>query len=976
MVPFRQELLYYKRGFLFFMSSKSQFSQIEEELLAKWKSERTFQKSVETRQGKARFSFYDGPPYANGLPHHGHVVPVSVKDAVTRYKTMQGYFVPRRLGWDCHGLPVENLIEKELGFKNKKDIINYGIDKFNELCRESVFKYKNEWEAFFTRIGRWADAEHAYATLDDNYIESVWWVFAQIYKKGLVYQDFRSMPYCPRCATPLSNFELNQGYKDDVEDPSVYPTFALKNDPKTSLLAWTTTPWTLPANAALAVDAKADYVTVELKDGTKLILAKKRLNELDLRKHDYKIVKTQKGSELVGLEYQPLFKVDLKPEEADKAYRVYADSSVSLEDGTGILHIAPRYGESDLELGLKEGLPLVESVDANGHMVVGDKETKGKFFKGADSHIIAELARHGRIFAAETFKHTYPFCWRCDTPLMYFAIRSWFVKVSAFQKDLLANNQQVNWVPEHLKDGRFGKWLEGARDWGISRNRFWGAPLPIWVNTENEEDRLVVGSLEELRQLSGQPGSFDLHRPGIDNVVIEKNGKTYKRVPEIFDVWFESGSMPYAQDHYPFEDQQKFEASFPADFIAEGIDQTRGWFYTLHVLASAVFNKPAYKNVITNGWVIAADGQKLSKRLKNYAPLGTVFDEYGADVLRFFMLSSPAVAGEDVRFSSDGLKDVQRNVFMTLWNTYTFFKLYADVDKWQSDNTDLAQPSSDNVLDHWVLARLNQTIAEVTTNADKYRLDKATRPIVEFIDDLSNWYVRRSRRRFWKSEDDGDKQQAYQTLWYVLIRLCQLMAPWAPFLSDYIYRQLATKQMPESVHLTDWPEARKLDLADISEMKRIREYIAHGLAQRAEAGIKVRQPLAKVKVPTTIDDRLLPILAEELNVKEVVLQKGAKDPEIVQLDTKITPELAREGMMREVVRQVQQLRKESGLEVSDRIKLELETKDPDLTKAIQEHADTIKSETLATKLADKVDSKDAKTVYIDKAQLVLALQKA
>ncbi|HLB66032.1 MAG TPA: isoleucine--tRNA ligase [Candidatus Saccharimonadales bacterium] len=949
---------------------KSQFSQIEEEMLKVWEKEKTFQKSLAAREGKQRFSFYDGPPYANGLPHHGHVVPVSIKDTITRYKTMRGYYVPRRLGWDCHGLPVENLIEKELGFKDKKDIIKYGVDKFNQLCRESVFKYKNEWEQFFSRIGRWADAENAYATLDDNYIESVWWAFSELYKKDLVYQDFRSMPYCPRCATPLSNFELNQGYRDDVEDPSLYITFPLKGDNKTSLLAWTTTPWTLPANAALAVDSAADYVIVELNDKSKLILAKKRVDKLNLKKNEYKITKTQKGQELVGLEYQPLYKRELKPEEAKKAYRVYADSSVSLDDGTGILHVAPRYGETDLELGQKEGLPLLESVDANGRMIVEGIDVKGKFFKSADSHIIAELTKQGKVFAAETFKHTYPFCWRCDTPLMYYAIKSWFVKVSGFKDELVANNQKVNWVPSHLRDGRFGKWLEGARDWGISRNRFWGAPLPIWVNTKESTDQIVIGSLSELRQLSGIKEKFDLHRPGIDEVQIKKDGKTYKRVAEIFDVWFESGSMPYAQDHYPFEHKSNFAEAFPADFIAEGIDQTRGWFYTLHVLASALFDKPAYQNVITNGWVTAADGQKLSKRLKNYVPLDAVFDEYGADVLRFFMLNSPAVAGEDVRFSSAGLKDVQRNVFMTLFNTYKFFKTYTDIDKWIPPKN-LEPPASDNILDQWIMALLNQIIKEVTKQTDKYQLAKATQPIIELIDQLSNWYVRRSRRRFWKSEDDEDKLSAYATLHFVLVNITQLIAPFAPFLADKIYRDLRSSSMPSSVHLTDWPIAGSVNRQPLNQMEEVRSIVAEGLSQRAAAGIKVRQPLQKATVPK-LPEHYKSIMIEELNIKE--LNWGSDNSKVV-VDTTLTDELKIEGLMRELVRHIQNARKKAGLDVENRIHLGIRSKDSMLNQATTKFYKEIKSETLANTLNEKTEYDYSEDIDIYGMEITIGISK-
>lgn len=972
-------------------AESADFPRFEAEVLKRWDQEETFQQSLKLRQGQELFSFYDGPPFANGKPHYGHTVPWTIKDAVARYKTMRGFYVPRVAGWDTHGLPVEYEVEKAMGIAGKRQILEIGVEKFNQACRDSVFKYKNEIEEFMHRLGRWVDLEHAYATLDDDYIESVWWVFSELYKKGLVYQGFRSMPYCPRCATPLSNFELNQGYQDGVADPSVYVKFKLKSDDR-ELLAWTTTPWTLPANSALAVDPEADYVTVELnsdgdgwKAGEKLILAKQRLGELDLRQADYKVVKTEKGQSLVGLEYVGLYPAQLKPEEEKTVWRVYADDSVSLEDGTGVLHVAPRYGETDLTMGQREGLPLIESVDAFGKMtkIEALEQVEGMFFKEADPLIVEELTKKGRIFAAETFTHTYPFCWRCDSPLLYFAISSWFVAVTKIGDDLIKTNRAISWVPAHIKDGRFGNWLADARDWGISRNRFWGSPLPIWVNESDPEDRIVVGSLAELRELSGQ-GEFDLHRPGIDNVVFKRDGKTYKRVEEVFDCWFESGSMPYASVHYPFEHEAEFEAGFPADFISEGLDQTRGWFYTLHVLATALKNQPAYQNVICHGIVVAADGRKLSKRLKNYPPLDEVFNTYGADILRFFMLSSPAMAGEAVRFGQEALKDTQRNVFMTLWNVYSFLTTYAEIDKWQPPKQ-LAEPKSDNLLDQWMLARLNQTIAEVTKQADQYQIARAVRPIAELIDDLSNWYVRRSRRRFWKSEDDNDKQSAYVTLHYTLCRIAQLMAPWSPFVSDKLWRELtAGMDEAKSVHLSDWPKAGKYKQDLLSDMNNVRDVIRLGLARRAQAGIKVRQPLALATLVDVFNDNsqaatLSELVKDELNVKAVkVLRSGdlseAEQKNLwkdgldesadegfsvgVLLDTNITPELKQEGMVRDLIRLIQTKRKEAGLEVDDRIELMIGTKDEELRAAAGSFDDLIKQETLATTLVvgEKSDS--------------------
>lgn len=970
------------------------FPALEAEMLKVWDKEKTFEKSLEQRRAAKRFSFYDGPPFTNGKPHYGHVLAATIKDSITRYKTMRGYYVPRRQGWDTHGLPVEYELEKQLGISGKRQILEIGVDKFNEAARDSVFKYRDVFMDLHHRIGRWVDTEHAYATLDDNYVESVWWVLKQLHDKGLVYRGFRSNPYCPRCATPLSNFEVNQNYKDDAPDPSVYVKFELPgHSPRKSLLAWTTTPWTLPANAALAVAADADYVEVELQDdgdswqkGERLILAKERLGVLDLKKAEYKITNTVKGTQVAEMvdHYEPLYPVmgEFTKEQLAAVHKVYVDESVSLEDGTGILHVSPRYGETDLALGLRVNLPLIGSVDAFGKMVEGFKQVRGLegivdyFFKDADPLIIADLGRKGKLFAAETFTHTYPFCWRCETPLLYFAMPSWFVKVSQFRDQLVKNNQGIRWVPAHIKEGRFGNWLAEARDWNFSRNRFWGAPLPIWVNEKDANDLIVVGSMDELRQLSGHQGGFDVHRPGIDQVVIERDGKTYRRTEEVFDCWFESGSMPYAQDHYPFEHKAEFEQAFPAEFIAEGLDQTRGWFYTLQVLATALFDKPAFKNVIVNGLVLAGDGKKLSKRLRNYPDPEELFATTGADSLRFFLMSSPVVAGEDVRFSYDAVNEVKRNVFMTLWNTYAFLVLYADTSGWDPKDAykggKLAEPQSTNLLDRWLLARLNETVAEMTKQLDGYRIARATRPLRDLIDDLSNWYVRRSRRRFWKNDDATDRDSAFVTLHYTLARISQLMAPWSPFLPDVLWRDLtAGMGEAESVHLSDWPEAGETDKAVLGDMARARTYISEALAQRGASKIKVRQPLSLVVVPE-VPEELKVIVAEEVNVKQVVFAKG---DEGVELDVTLTPELAAEGMMRDVVRHVQQRRKEAGLRVSDRIELTLDTGDSRLKKAIEDHKETIQSEASATKL-ELSGKRDGVPVKVNGAELFIGVQKA
>jgi isoleucyl-tRNA synthetase len=935
-------------------SNKHFLAEIEEDMLKTWEKEKTFQKSLDMRKGGELFSFYDGPPYANGTPHYGHLEQTTIKDTVTRYKTMRGYYVPRRVGWDTHGLPIEYAIEKEHGFKSKKDIIEYGIDKFNEECRKSVFKYQDVWLKMYRRAGRWADYEGAYATMDESYIESVWWVLKTIYDKGYVYKDFRSSPYCPRCATPLSNFELNQGYQDNVPDPSLYVKFKLAGQ-EAFLLGWTTTPWSLPGNAAIAVKPEAKYVYVRLADDDGkeevLILARERLEVLNV--DNYHIEKEVNGQELVGLEYEPLFKLEELGEPNADLYKVWPAEFVSIEDGSGVLHVAPAFGEDDLALAKEHGLPVFLTIDENGHVVTDQglsEDIAGKFFKSADKPIIADLTKEGLVFAAETFTHTYPFCWRCDTPLLYYATDNWIVSVTAFKDALVGNNMQINWTPRHIQSGRFGKWLENARDWGISRNRFWGAPLPIWITEDGEV--VVIGSVKELKERALNPEKVDdLHRPYIDDIQIKTDsGKIAKRIPEVFDVWFESGSMPYAQDHYPFKNAKEWEKGFPASFIAEAIDQTRGWFYTLHVLATALFDKPAFQNSISSGWIVAADGEKLSKRKKNYAPMDEVFDQYGVDTMRFFMASSPLMNGEDTRFSVDFLRDVQRQVFMSFNNIFSFYKLYAEVDKW-TPKSPLVEPTSENLLDQWMLARLNQAVAEVTAGMEEYRLDKGSRPITYLLDDISNWYVRRSRRRFWKSEDDSDKNSAYETLHYALLRTAQLLAPFSPFLSDHIWRQMVQgTDLPESVHLSDWPSVKEpLSTSRImlENMANARALITEGLAQRAEAGIKVRQPLARATVAGfEMSPALQQIVADELNVKEVINQSGTEVG--VKVDTNLTDELKAEGIARDLIRFIQNARKKAGFNVDDRIHLRLESSSKEVNQAIEQFKDIIYAETLTT----------------------------
>lgn len=954
---------------------------VEEEILNLWKKEKTFEKSLEkTKQGEP-FSFYDGPPFANGLPHFGHSLVTSIKDAIGRFQTMRGRYVQRRNGWDCHGLPVEFEIEKKFNVSGKKQITELGLDKFNQACRDSVFTYKNDWEDFFDRIGRWTDKENAYATIDPNYTESVWWAFAQIYNKGHIYKGFKCMPYCPRCATPISNFEVNEGYKDDVSDPSVFVKFKLKED-SAYLLAWTTTPWSLPGNAALAVKANAVYVRVRLTDGNgkteELILAKERLESL--KSNDFEVLNQFEGNELVGKNYEPVFKLQNFTPNIN-TYKVWPAEFVSIQDGTGVLHVAPAFGEDDLKLATDHDIPVITTIDTAGKVKEGFGLIgfEGKFFKSADKIIIEELSSQDKIYSAETFSHTYPFCYRCDTPLLYYSIDTWFIGVSKLKELLLKTAEDINWSPANIKNGRFGKWLEGARDWAISRNRYWGAPVPIWVNESDETDIIVVGSIKELADLTdGKYSLDDLHRPFIDEVIIQKDGKTYRRVEEVLDCWFESGSMPIAQQHYPFDNKKEFEASFPADYIGEGLDQTRLWFYVLHVISSIIFERPAYKNVLVNGMVMAADGQKLSKRLKNYPPIDEVFGTEGADALRYYLLSStPAVTADYMRFDRDALKDINRNLFMTLYNSASFLSLYAEIDNWKPQA--ISQPKElTNPLDKWLVARVCQAVADTTTSAENYDLSKASWPVYKLVDDMSNWYVRRSRRRFWKSEDDNDKLQAYETLHWCLVVTCQLLAPWAPFMSDWLYRHLTEdlKDVPTSVHLTDWPSQEPADFLALELMDMVRTMVNDGLSARSQAGIKVRQPLAGAVVsgPNAIDDDHLAIIAEELNVKKVEYKKS--DGIFVEIDTEITPSLQNEGIARDIIRTVQSARKEAGLEIENRIRLSLSSDSSLINSAISEFKQLIMQETLAVELfSDKKDYKFKKSTQIEKQDLLIELDK-
>ncbi len=960
----------------------------EQEILKYWEEHGSFEKSISSRPEGKPYHFYDGPPFATGLPHYGHIVASLMKDAVPRYWTMKGKRVERKWGWDCHGLPVENIIEKELELSSKKEIEEYGVDKFNEACRATVLKYAHEWEKTVRRMGRWVDMQHDYKTMDPSFMESVWWVFKQLWDNGLIYKDYKAMHICPRCSTTLSNFEVTQGYKD-IKDISVIAEFKIKksnnhkiNIPEsTSILVWTTTPWTLPGNVLVAVGPDIDYVMIEKQDmGTGplvyFILAKERLEEV-LKDSEYKIVQNLKGSDLVGIEYEPLFPYY---KDTPNAFRVVAAEFVSVTDGTGIVHIAPAFGEDDFKVGKAEGLPLVQHVSMDGKfksevtdfagMDVKPKDDNTK----ADVEIIKWLAHNGKLFSKEKIEHSYPHCWRCDTPLLNYATTSWFVRVTQIKEQLLQNNQKINWVPEHIKEGRFGQWLEGARDWAISRSRYWGTPLPVWECTgEKCEHRLVIGSVAEFEKLSGKEIT-DLHKHIIDTIELPcaTCGGTMKRIPEVLDCWFESGSMPYGQMHYPFENKDKFEASFPAEFIAEGQDQTRGWFYTLHVLATALTmgekpaipvknSEPAFKNVIVNGIVLAEDGRKMSKRLKNYPEPEIVIEKYGADALRYYLITSPVMAAEALNFSEAGVREMYSKLINTVYNVLEFYKMFAGENK-------PSKLESENVLDKWILAKLQALVKDVTDGMEAYKLVEASRPIVEFVTELSQWYVRRSRDRF-KGDDANDKQAALATLREVLLTLSKVMAPFTPFIAEKIYREVGGEK--ESVHLEDWVEVDKKLIDDevIKMMETTRKIVEIGLSLRANAGIKVRQVLGKVSIfDLELIDGYKKIISDELNVKEVVgivenidsdkdwnfnistednLYKSNTLIYQVALYTKLTDELKKEGLLREIVRTINQIRKDQKLTISDRVSVKYHAKDELLQSVFSEYKDEIKKSVLA-----------------------------
>ena len=919
------------------VDARKKYSEMEKEVIEFWKKDGTFRKSVEQRSKDKYYSFYDGPPFITGVPHYGTLLSSIVKDAVPRYWAMKGYRVERRWGWDCHGLPAENMVEKKLGIKSKKEIEEkIGIAKFNEACLSETSQIASEWEAIVDRIGRWVEFKNAYKTMDKGYMESVWWAFSELFKKGLIYEDVRVSLYCPRCSTPLSNFEIamDNSYEMD-SDPSVYVKMKVNGEENTYFLVWTTTPWTLLANVALALGGEIDYVKIACGE-EKYILAKNRVEKVFAGK-EYKIKEKFKGKDLIGKEYEPIF-----PHKIENGYRVIAGDFVTTEDGTGIVHIAPAFGEDDFQARKPNNLPIIMNVDEEGQFIEG--EWQGQKVWDANNKIVTWLKENGILFKREQITHSYPHCHRCQTKLIYKAQPAWYVDVAKMRPDLIAKNENINWFPEFLKHGRFQNGIESAPDWNISRDRYFGTAIPVWKCVEeNCHEVRVFGSYAELKDVSGVELD-DYHRPGVDDISFPcKCGGAMKRIPQVFDSWIESGSMPFAQFHYPFENKEQFEKSFPADFISEYIAQTRAWFYVLHVISVGIFGKESFKNVVTTGTIAGSDGKKMSKSLGNYTLPDIVLEKYSADALRFYLLSSPLLDAQNINFSEKPIQDIQRKVLATLWNSYSFFVLYAGVDNWKPKDNSGKASDSKNLLDKWIVSELNKLIKKVDESMQGYDLVRSTKPFELFVDNLSNWYIRRSRKRFWKSENDTDKNSAYQTLYYVLVELSKLMAPFTPFIAEEVYKNLTNE---ESVHLADFPVAdeKLIDEKLNNKMAETRNIITVVLQLRAKNGIKVRQPLAELRFKNfDLSDEFLEIIKEEVNVKKVIQDKKFKE---VELDTEITPELKLEGQAREIIRFIQEMRKEAGYQVDNRIVIGY----VGMSQVFEKFGDIIAKEVLANEL--------------------------
>ncbi|HIK84128.1 MAG TPA: isoleucine--tRNA ligase [Myxococcales bacterium] len=1051
--------------------ASADFPAMEREILGLWKEIDAFAESNRRREGNSAFVFYDGPPFATGTPHYGHLLAGTIKDIVPRFWNMRGHFVERRFGWDCHGLPIEALAQKALGLAGTAEILERGVDVFNEQCRTMVHTYVGEWRETITRMGRWVDFDDDYKTMDVDYMESVWWVFKQLWDKGRVYKSYRIMPYSCKLATPLSNFEANNNYKD-VQDPAITIRLRvsegreklgsdLDNDSPLYLTAWTTTPWTLPENLALCVGPDIEYVVVaDLTSGDQLVFAQARLAAYDkslakkltealgedpnarsveslgqapdlasgLEGKKYRVVRRLLGRDLLGLRYESLF-----PYFADQpnSFVVLGDDFVTTEDGTGIVHLAPAYGEDDFRICRAVGIDLVDPLDSDARFQAPVTDYEGVFCKDADKAIIRRLKDEGSLVEQSTIVHSYPFCERTDTPLIYRAIEAWYVKVEDMRDDLVANNEKVGWVPEHVGSNRFGNWLRDANDWNISRNRFWGSCIPIWINVEDPDDTICVGSRAELESLSGVAVD-DLHKHFVDEIVIERDGKTYRRTPEVLDCWFESGSMPYAQQHYPFEREGELDAFFPAQFIAEGLDQTRGWFYTSLVLGTLLFGKSPYQSVIVNGMILAADGKKMSKSLKNYPDPNEVLDSFGADALRAYLIDSPVVRAEELRFDEAGLKEIVRTVVLPYWNVLSFFTTYASIDGYDPRTWEADAISERSELDRWILSVLQSLVRDVNDEMEAYRLYTVVPRLVSFIDDLTNWYVRRSRERFWKSEDDRDKTNAFATLYEVLTTFSKVLAPFMPFLTEGVYQRLVRpveSSAPASVHWCDYPRLDELALDAVLErrMSIVRAVATLGRRVREDYKIKVRQPLreltvvhrdetvredviaAAVLIASELNVKLVsvekdesavatvtvkpnfktlgkrcgrklkeigPILAswdfaevsrleagesisvvgEDLSLEDVIFQREVKgdaatatDGEYtVVLDTTLDDSLRREGIARDAINLLNSMRKDKGFEISDRIHVDWESGDSNVTASLEEHGGMIARDILAT----------------------------
>ena len=1046
------------------VSTDMNFVDREKETEKFWEDNHIFEKSMEDREGCPQYMFYDGPPTANGKPHIGHVLTRVIKDMIPRYRTMKGYEVPRKAGWDTHGLPVELEVEKALGLDGKDQIEKYGVEPFIKKCKESVWKYKGMWEDFSNTVGFWADMDDPYVTYHNTFIESEWWALKKIWDKGLLYKGFKIVPYCPRCGTPLSAQEVAQGYKD-VKERSAIVRFKVK-DEDAYILAWTTTPWTLPSNIALCVNPEEDYAKVKAADGYTYYMAVALLDTVLGKLGDeengvkaYEVLETYKGQDLEYKEYEPLYQCayDCAAKQNKKAFYVTCDTYVTLTDGTGVVHIAPAFGEDDAKVGRKYDMPFVQLVDEKGEM---GKTTPfaGLFVKKADPEVLKDLDGRGLLFDAPKFEHSYPHCWRCDTPLIYYARESWFIKMTAVKDDLIANNNTINWIPESIGKGRFGDWLENVQDWGISRNRYWGTPLNIWECECGCQHS--IGSIEELKSMSDNcPDEIELHRPYIDNVTIKcpKCGKEMHRVPEVIDCWFDSGSMPFAQYHYPFENQELFEKHFPADFISEAVDQTRGWFYSLLAISTLIFNKAPYKNVIVLGHVQDENGQKMSKSKGNAVDPFDALEKYGADAIRwyFYINSAPWLPN---RFHGKAVTEGQRKFMGTLWNTYAFFVLYANIDEFDATKYTLDYEKL-TVMDKWLLSKLNSTVKEVDDDLANYRIPEAARALQDFVDDMSNWYVRRSRERFWAKGMEQDKVNAYMTLYTALVTISKTAAPMIPFMTEEIYQNLVRsidKEAPESIHLCDFPEVNESFIdGDLEEkMDEVLKIVVMGRAARNTANIKNRQPISRmfVKAPRELPEFYQEIIEDELNVKEVVFTDDVRDftsytfkPQLrtvgpkygkqlggiqkhlaaldgnaamdelnadgalkfdvdgvaveltkddllidmaqkegyvsqednkmtVVLDTNLTPELVEEGFVYEIISKIQTMRKESGFEVTDHIRVSINGNDK-LSEIAQKNKEAISGKVLADELTSGAEYSVSKEWNINGENAVIAVER-